>query len=44
MKRLLDEWPKDEQSAARRKPEYRHALMRGVHVGHFIRWVEGGNA
>lgn len=44
MKRLLDEWPKDEKIAARRKPEYRHALTRGVHVGHFIRWVEGGNS
>jgi len=23
--------------------EYRLALARGVHVGRFIRWVEGGN-
>lgn len=44
MKRLLDEWPKDEQTAERRKREYKYALARGVHIGQFIRWIEGGNA
>ena len=43
LKRLLDEWPKDEHAADRRAAEYRAVLARGVHVGNFIRWVEGGN-
>ena len=44
LKRLLAQWPKDENEAERRRGEYRLALARGVHVGRFIRWVEGGNA
>lgn len=44
LKRLLDEWPADEAAAELRRPEYGRALNRGVHVGSFIRWVEGGNA
>jgi asparagine synthase (glutamine-hydrolysing) len=43
LKRLLAEWPKDAQAAERRAPEYRLALARGVHVGRFVRWVEGAN-
>ncbi len=44
LKRLIDQWPKDANEAERRGGEFRLALARGVHVGHFIRWVEGGNA
>ena len=44
LKNLLAQWPQDEQSAETRRPEYRSALTRGIHVGRFIRWVEGGNA
>lgn len=44
LKALLDRWPKDEEEAEEHRREYRLALSRGVHVGHFIRWVEGGNA
>ncbi len=44
LKRLMAEWPKDANEAEKRSAEYRFALTRGVHVGHFIRWVEGGNA
>jgi asparagine synthase (glutamine-hydrolysing) len=44
LKRLLQEWPADANAAERRVQEYRLALTRGVHVGRFIRWVEGGNA
>ena len=44
MKRLLVEWPKDVTAAQSRKRDYKYALARGVHVGQFIRWVEGGNA
>jgi asparagine synthase (glutamine-hydrolysing) len=44
MKRILDDWPKDAQEAEIRTREVRLAFARGVHVGQFIRWVEGGNA
>jgi asparagine synthase (glutamine-hydrolysing) len=43
LKRLMAQWPKDAQAAESRVGEYRFALARGVHVGRFIRWVEGGN-
>jgi asparagine synthase (glutamine-hydrolysing) len=44
LKRLIEEWPKDEQAAQLRAREYQHLLARGIHVGRFVRWVEGGNA
>jgi asparagine synthase (glutamine-hydrolysing) len=44
LKRLMDEWPKDEHAAQLRAREYQNLLARGIHVGRFIRWVEGGNA
>jgi asparagine synthase (glutamine-hydrolysing) len=44
LKRLMAQWPKDANEAEGRMSEYRLALARGVHVGRFIRWVEGGNA
>ncbi len=44
LKRLMREWPANAQTAERRVLEYRLALWRGLHVGRFIRWVEGGNA
>lgn len=44
LKRLMADWPKDGQAAERRKFELHLALDRGLHVGQFIRWVEGGNA
>ncbi len=43
LKRLMSEWPKDEHAAELRKLDFHLALDRGVHVGRFIRWVEGGN-
>jgi asparagine synthase (glutamine-hydrolysing) len=43
LRRLMHEWPADEQAAEKRRREFR-ALTRGAHVGRFIRWVEGGNA
>jgi asparagine synthase (glutamine-hydrolysing) len=42
--KLMAQWPKDEHAAEKRADEYKLALARGVHVGHFLRWVEGGNA
>lgn len=44
LKRLMEQWPKDEHAAEGRSAEFKFALTRGVHVGRFIRWVEGGNA
>jgi len=44
LKRLMEQWPEDANQAQRRHGEYGLALARGVHVGRFIRWVEGGNA
>lgn len=44
MKRILADWPKDAQEAEARSGEIRQAFARGIHVGQFIRWVEGGNA
>jgi asparagine synthase (glutamine-hydrolysing) len=44
LKRLMNQWPKDANEAEERSTDYQLALARGVHVGRFIRWVEGGNA
>ena len=44
VKRLLAEWPKDENAAEARYNDYGLAFSRAIHVGRFIRWVEGGNA
>lgn len=44
LKGLLAQWPSDAQDGENRAGEYRQVLARGVHVGRFIRWVEGGNA
>jgi asparagine synthase (glutamine-hydrolysing) len=43
LKRLIGQWPKNPESAERHASEYRLALARGVHVGRFVRWVEGAN-
>jgi asparagine synthase (glutamine-hydrolysing) len=44
LKRLMAQWPSDEHAAEKRIDEFKFALARGVHVGRFVRWVEGGNA
>lgn len=43
LRRLMAEWPEDAGAAEKRVKEYCYALDRAVHVGQFIRWVEGGN-
>ena len=43
LKRLMTKWPSDADDAEERRHEYRLLLSRGVHVGRFIRWVEGSN-
>jgi asparagine synthase (glutamine-hydrolysing) len=44
LKRLMSEWPADEHAAENRRMEFQRLLGRGLHIGRFIRWVEGGNA
>jgi asparagine synthase (glutamine-hydrolysing) len=44
LKQLMIEWPENEDAAFSRLRDYKLALGRGVHMGRFIRWVEGGNA
>lgn len=44
LKRLYSEWPQDAHVAETRRREYGLGLDRAIHVGQFIRWVEGGNA
>jgi len=41
LKRLAADWPSD--AATTRFGEYGAVLHRGLHVGRFLRWVEGGN-
>ncbi|HZK80691.1 MAG TPA: asparagine synthetase B family protein [Humisphaera sp.] len=43
LKQLMAEWPEDEDAAVSRSRDYNQVLGRGVHMGRFIRWVEGGN-
>jgi len=43
LKRAMAQWPKDEHAAEPHKHEYAAILTRGIHVGRFVRWVEGGN-
>jgi asparagine synthase (glutamine-hydrolysing) len=43
MKALLDDWPADAETAKSRKQVLGHALQRGIAIGGFLRWYEGGN-
>jgi asparagine synthase (glutamine-hydrolysing) len=43
LRRLVEDWPADEQAAYARREEYQQALTRALHIGAFILWVEGGN-
>lgn len=42
MKALLDDWP-DAETAMSQKQVYGYALARGISIGGFLRWYEGGN-
>jgi asparagine synthase (glutamine-hydrolysing) len=44
LKQLFVDWPRSEAAAAARSRDYKQVLGRGVHMGRFIRWVEGSNA
>ncbi|WP_404366559.1 asparagine synthase-related protein [Sphingomonas sp. MMS24-J45] len=43
MKKLLDAWPSDAAAAKKYKQVYGYALARGISIGGFLRWHEGGN-
>jgi asparagine synthase (glutamine-hydrolysing) len=43
MEALLDDWPADAEAAKARKQILGHALQRGIAIGGFLRWYEGGN-
>jgi asparagine synthase (glutamine-hydrolysing) len=43
LKALVDNWPQDAASANEHRYEYESLLTRGVHMGRFLRWVDGGN-
>jgi len=43
LKRLYAKWPTSVADGEDRIQAYRLGLTRAVHVGQFIRWVEGGN-
>lgn len=43
MKALLADWPADAEAAKGRKQVLGHALQRGIAMGGFLRWYEGGN-
>jgi len=44
IKTLLKQWPVDENAAQQQRNVYRGALVRGLHIGRFVRWVESANA
>lgn len=41
LKQLAANWPTD--PAAARPVDYKAVLYRGLHIGRFLRWIEGGN-
>ncbi|MES2044133.1 MAG: asparagine synthase-related protein [Pseudomonadota bacterium] len=43
MKALLADWPADAEAAKGHKQVLGHALQRGIALGGFLRWYEGGN-
>jgi asparagine synthase (glutamine-hydrolysing) len=44
LKRLVEDWPRDDDEALSRHLDYKLVFYRGLQFGRFIRWVEGGNA
>ncbi len=43
MKKLLDAWPADAEAARSQRTVLGYALARGISIGGFLRWYEGGN-
>ncbi|HEX9022747.1 MAG TPA: asparagine synthase-related protein, partial [Geobacteraceae bacterium] len=42
MRKLVDNWPKDDWHTAKVMMDYRSALCNGISAGQFIIWLEGG--
>lgn len=43
LKAMLAQWPADADAAQARRFEYESMLPRAVNMGHFLRWIDGGN-
>lgn len=43
LRAIASDWPADAREADRRTPELLGGFGRGLHIGQFLRWVEGGN-
>ena len=43
LKKVMEEWPKEREAGGPVSPRYRAMLLRSLHAGQFLRWVEGGN-
>lgn len=43
LKALLDRWPASAEEADAAGPAYRSTLVRGLHVGAFLRWLDTSN-
>ena len=43
LKKVMEAWPKDRDAGGQVSPRYRAMMLRSLHVGQFLRWVEGGN-
>lgn len=44
LRALLDRWPASAQEARAAGPAYRSILVRGLHVGAFLRWIDMSNS
>lgn len=43
LRRLIDDWPLDRETANAQQRSYRVMLLRSLHVAQFLSWIEGGN-
>jgi asparagine synthase (glutamine-hydrolysing) len=43
LKKVMEAWPKEREAGGPVSPRYRAMLLRSLHAGQFLRWVEGGN-
>lgn len=43
LRRLMAQWPKDADAATARRFDYESLLPRAIHMGRFLRWLDGGN-
>jgi asparagine synthase (glutamine-hydrolysing) len=43
LKALVDNWPADGAAANVNRLDYEYFLTRAIHMGRFIRWLDGGN-